>query len=652
MVGAILATDMRASLALRCWQAGLSVLPLLPGTPLVPAINTWRHFLQRQPNQAALTRFESSDWLVGIATGQVSGGLEVLDFEQDEDWHEFRELVELRQPGLLGGLPLATSVAGVVHLYYRCENPSTGVLAVQPLRQEMSTPVLRVYAHGDHSFVPAPDNGRGLETWRFEHASGPPLETIPRIEVAEHLMLHEIAGSLDRSKSLQPTSRTKEIPAVSRRPGITGITVREDFNCRGHWDDVLYAAGWQMKFCRHGGLQYWTSPTSITGGVGVVSGVQGDSQTEIFNLVTPSDRSQEWPSDRNDWTQFRSYAALLHDGDQDQAGRSLWALGFGNEPDVSWVDAGQHEADAPADVLTKQERTGLSLGALWRLLRGGRSAAVARNTDVKSRVPRTSSAPKSTVDRERPDNENTLNLLSSREVRFTDLRSVYVVKDLIVAGKVSFLSGSCDFQKNALMADLALSAAQQFPFLDSFDILQSPRRVLFMVGDVARAEILDLTRQIAVSRGTDLRQAERLSWSTEPIGELLCSAENCRAVTERLVEERVDLLLVAQGDMGERGSQRERWLQLQRIAVLTGAAIVCDLPGRPDGRGRDPVLPASTVCMQIKAQSDAPATGKQSLHLSRKAIGCPDQHWEVTLDHRNLTRPRADLWQVRAKSTA
>ena len=108
----ILATDTVASLALRCWEAGLSVLPLSPGTPLVPAINTWRHFLQRQPNQAALTRLEISDWLVGIATGQVSGGLEVLDFEHAEDWHAFRELVQQRQPGLLDGLPLATSVAG------------------------------------------------------------------------------------------------------------------------------------------------------------------------------------------------------------------------------------------------------------------------------------------------------------------------------------------------------------------------------------------------------------------------------------------------------------------------------------------------------------------------------------------------------------
>lgn len=639
---------MRASLALRCWERGLSVLPLLPGTPLVPAINTWRHFLQRHPNQAALKRFETSDWLVGIATGQVSGGLEVLDFEHDEDWHEFRELVELRQPGLLGGLPLATSVAGVTHLYYRCENPWTGVLAVQPLPQELSIPALRVYAHGGHSFVPAPGNGGGLETWRFEYASGPPLETIPRIEVAEQLLLHEIAASLDRSKSLQAASRTREIPEVSRRPGNTGITVREDFNCRGHWDDVLYAAGWQMRFCRHGGLQYWASPTSITGSVDVVSGVQRASQTEIFNLATPSDRSQEWPSDRNDWTRFRSYVALLHGGDQDQAGRSLWRLGFGNEPDVSWVDAGHYEADA----LTRQERTGLSLGALWRLLRGGRSGAVARNADVKSGVPSASPPQTSTDDGERPDTENTLNLLSSREVRFTDLRSAYVVKDLIVAGKVSFLSGSCDFQKNALLADLALSAAQQVPFLGSFDILQRPRRVLFMVADVARAEILNLTRQIAVSRGTDLRQAGRLYWSTEPIGDVLCSAENCRVVTERLVEERVDLLLVAQGDMGKRNNQRERWQQLQRIAVLTGAAIVCDLPGGPDGLGEDAVLPASTVCMHIESQSDAPATGKQPLHLSRKGIGCPDKHWEVTLDHRNLTRPRADLWKVRAKSTA
>ena len=526
---------------------------------------------------------------------------------------------------------------------------------MQPLSEDPSTPELRVYAHGDHSFVPAPGNGRGLDTWRLEQASGPPLETIPRIEVAEQLMLHEIAAGLDRSKSLQPNRRTQEMPAVSRLSGNAGITVREDFDRRGHWGDLLYAAGWQMRFRRHGGLQYWANPKSPAGTADVLSGVDRDSQSDIFNLATPADRSQEWPSDRNDWTRFQSYAALLYGGDQDQAVRSLWSLGFGNEPDVSWVEAGHHEAEARADVLTRKERTGLSLGALWRLLRGGRSVVVDRDAGGTSTAHRISPAQTSTAERERPDNGNTLNLLSSREVRFTDLRSAYVVQDLIIAGKVSFLTGSCDFQKNALMADLALSAAQHVPFLGSFDILQRPRRVLFMVGAVARAEMLNLTRQIAVSRGTDLRQAGRLYWSTEPIGDVLCSAENCRVLIERIVEERVDLLLVAQGDMAKRGNDWESCQQLQRIAVLSGAAIVCDLPNGPvgsNGLGEDTVLPASTARMHVETKSAVPATGKQPMHLSRNGIGCPDKHWEVTLDHQNLTRPRTDLWKVRAKWTA
>ena len=644
----VLAKHSVAALAYRCWESGLSVLPLLPSGPPLPAIGTWRHFFKCRAPRRALARFETSSWVVGIATGQVSGGLEVLEFEHDQDWHTFRERVERRQTGLLDGLPVARSPAGVTHLYYRCETPRTGLLAVQPLAAHASIPELRVYAHGDHSFVPAPDNGRGLEAWRLEHVSGSPLEAIPHIEVGEQLLFHEIAGTLDRSESLQSSPPTGEIPEVRRLAGKADLTVREDYDCRGNWGDLFHAANWQMRFCRHGGLHYWAAPNSPAGNVDVISGLQGYPQAEIFNVAIPADESPEWPWGRNDWTRFESYVALMHGGDSDLAGRSLWTRGFGSEPDASWVDGGHNQVDVPADALTRRERLGLSLGSLWRLLRGVRSHQNESNATSSGIAP----APDLAIKRRSADYENTLHLLSSREIRFSDLRSRYLVADLIVAGTVTCFGGLCHFQKHVAMADLALSAAQEFPFLGAFKIQQRPRRVLFMVDSALRAEIMDLCRRIAVSRGTDLRQVERLCWSSESIVDVLGAAEKARFVVDRMVEEQVDLLLVAQSDLANRATGGECWTELQRIAAVSGAAIVCAVPSGPPRAKvaeQQSFLPASTACIELEATSAEPHSGKQPLGLSRKSAGCPDKHWLVTLDQRSLYRSRNNLWKVRDK---
>ena len=640
-----LAKDRATDLARRYWEAGINVVPLLSSAPLVPAINTWQHFFQRQATETALGRYATSDWVVGIVTGRISGGLEVLDFEHQEDWQVFREQVDQRQPGLLEGLPLAASTAGVTHLYYRCNDPHTALLAVQPLPQDPTLPELRVYAHGEASFIPAPENERGVENWRFQLVGQSSLASIRRVEDEERSLLHEVARSLDRSRELKPGCTTK-LTSVSRLAEKSGVTVREDFVRRSTWEEVFRAAGWQLRFCRHDGSQYWADPESPVEVVDVLAG----EQEEIFNFSRVASQSQHWPFRRRDWDRFESYAALIHEGDEGLAGRNLWELGFGSEPDTSWVDSRHGGLDVPARALTMTERMRLSLGSLWRLLRGSGRGLAALNTESGSPENPVCLSLDSGSDCPIPDNENGLSLLSSREIRFADLRSPYLVADLIVAGKLTCLSGVCHYQKNALMADLALSTAQGTSFLGTFEILRNARGVLFLVDEPVRAEMMDLCRQVAVSKGTDLRQVDRLYWSSESILDVLGSDADCRRAINRLVEGQVDLLLIGQSVLGNLTAGDDCWGQLERMAALSGAALVCSVPGGSKSHPGDTVLPASAVRMHVDAVSEQPESDIQQMRLSRKAAGCPAALWNLSLDQRNLSRPGKKTWKVRVQS--
>ncbi len=63
---------------------------------------------------------------LGILTGSISGGLEVIDVDtkyciKGDLWEEFRDLIENTIPDTYKSLVIARTISGGYHIYYKCE---------------------------------------------------------------------------------------------------------------------------------------------------------------------------------------------------------------------------------------------------------------------------------------------------------------------------------------------------------------------------------------------------------------------------------------------------------------------------------------------------------------------------------------------------
>ncbi len=105
--------------------AGLNVIPIKADGTKKPPI-PWKEFHTRMATDAELVRwFGDRPGSVGIAIlgGAISGGLEILDFDDGAIWERWRALVDVQFPGLLEHTPRVRTPGGGVHLYYRVRQP-------------------------------------------------------------------------------------------------------------------------------------------------------------------------------------------------------------------------------------------------------------------------------------------------------------------------------------------------------------------------------------------------------------------------------------------------------------------------------------------------------------------------------------------------
>src|SRR5262245_27444714 len=83
--------------------AGLSLVPILRDGSKHP-LGKWKQYQKKPPGDGELRYWFDRDepWGVALVCGEVSGGLEVLDFDADADavFGQWRGLVEEGMPGL------------------------------------------------------------------------------------------------------------------------------------------------------------------------------------------------------------------------------------------------------------------------------------------------------------------------------------------------------------------------------------------------------------------------------------------------------------------------------------------------------------------------------------------------------------------------
>jgi len=172
---------------------------------------------------------------IGIITGAISGGLEVIDVDTKQDntgslWDEFRSLIQDNPPGLYDSLVIAQTQSGGYHIYYRCSQIGGNIkLASKPTRETL------IETRGEGGYVVAPP------TAKYSYLQGTP-EKIPTITPEQRAILLNIARSFNQLSEEKP-----KIKATTSAPSSpTGLSPWEDYNNRGDIIALLKGRGWRI----------------------------------------------------------------------------------------------------------------------------------------------------------------------------------------------------------------------------------------------------------------------------------------------------------------------------------------------------------------------------------------------------------------------
>jgi len=303
--------------ASRLISAGLSVISIKPDSSKSPPI-PWKEFQRRQATEEELTGWFTPEGRTGLAIigGKVSGGLEILDFDDDALYAPWCELVESEASGLLNRLPKVKTPEGV-HVYCRSE----GCEGNQKLAQafEDGQPKTLIETRGEGGYVIAPPSPGKChpsgKPYRIIHGS---LEEIPHLSREERQILLSAARSFnsyirpERFVSGQPPTKN----GAGDRPG-------DDFNHKAGWGEILEPHGWVLCFSQ-GGEHFWRRPGKEGPGWSATTNYQGSNLLYIFSTnAVPFDFETAY-------SKFAAFALLEHGGDFTAAAIALSRSGYGN----------------------------------------------------------------------------------------------------------------------------------------------------------------------------------------------------------------------------------------------------------------------------------------------------------------------------------
>jgi hypothetical protein len=288
--------------ALAYRESSLSVLPAkrLAKRPSLPG---WKNFQLRIPQERQVVEwFSKPEDAICVVTGQVSGNLEMLDFDRGGD--RFEAWKEQIPPELLARLVIETSQSGGKHVIYRCSEPINGNMKLaMGFRDGAMVTLIETRGEGG-LFLCAPTLGYSLEQGS--------LTEIPVLTPQEREILLETAWSLNE---YLPTA---DVPADSQfvpenRPG-------DDFNNRGDIRALLIKHGWTLV--KKAENELWRRP-------GKANGWSASLKDKSFYVFSGNAAPLE---PNRAYSPFAVYAWLEYGGDFEMAARVLRQQGYGGDP--------------------------------------------------------------------------------------------------------------------------------------------------------------------------------------------------------------------------------------------------------------------------------------------------------------------------------
>lgn len=296
----------------RATACGLCVVPPREDGTKAPDVSGWTKYQNLRPDKETIDAWYKGHRQrtgLGFVCGTVSGNLEVLDFDDCDTYHAFKqacidnglaEVVEFIESGYLEYSPNG------VHWLYRCDEISGN----QKLATNKDRKAL-IETRGEGGYiVAAPSHGKVNSRGAYTRERGS-LSTIATITPEERRELHALARSFSE---IAPQTWTPQTGTTQGdRPG-------DEYNTRASWDDILGQHGW-AKVRTYRELTYWRRPGKGQG-VSATTNIGGSDLLYMFTSSTVFEPNKAY-------SKFSAYAILNHGGDFSAAARDLRDQGFG-----------------------------------------------------------------------------------------------------------------------------------------------------------------------------------------------------------------------------------------------------------------------------------------------------------------------------------
>lgn len=291
--------------AKRAIKANLSVVPVRPGGKL-PA-SKWKTWQSSIMGLAEVDSFFTRNDL-GIICGAVSGGVECLDFDDPDAFHEWKEFISNHgYEDTLNSCYIQQTPSGGWHVVYRTDSLQGNLKLAWG--SDNSSDKAKIETRGEGGYFKCyPSKGY--------QAKNSNLLDLPKLNTEEHDAFIGFARML--------TEKITDKECGTAIPGSDSDTPGMDFVKRGNWDEILTPHGWTVSHKR-GDITYWVRPgkTKRDG----ISATTGHAGLDYFYVFTTS---TSFTSGRA-YNKFAVFAYLNHGGDFNTAARELKRAGFGKQ---------------------------------------------------------------------------------------------------------------------------------------------------------------------------------------------------------------------------------------------------------------------------------------------------------------------------------